>query len=621
MSLTNLSQIKGGQLLRNDVNVLMTSYDAAKVLTNIKTGTQKDGKDEIYDVNTLLTNLKSGLETISGGSGTSLATLQTAIDNIKGKSIKDIVRVTPTAAYADSKYTITLPTGFDASKAVPSMDDTVALPVYNTDNSSVLDENGAQLTYSFKTNTFSGVPSVVDVAASAKKTDGSYVYKPLAAGFTFKVFPTGSFTFNSLPADSLLDNEEFTLISYDKAINKLVVELAKDSDVINAVTEKVGTETVTNQIKAITDVLAARITTLETDTVKKADIATTIRQATGAEGTAANTLASDDKVASEKAVATVKSGLDANIKTNTDAITALQTSVSAVKSTADSAVQKANISTTVPADATTAVDTKVSSEKSVATAIAAVNTSLSTLGTEANQNKADIAALQTSVGAVKTTADGAIQKTDIATAVPDDATTAADTKVVSEKAVATAFTTAKNALASVDANLSERITAVEKIVTPIHDKFAVTAETATTSWTLSATPNASLVKMYINHMIYVEGDDFTVDRATKAVTWTLTAAAGGFDITGGTNGITDSVRFEYQSGSIIANASTITILHQNEVPTTGTYKVGDMVYKTSPVTGGNIGWVCTKAGTPGTWMEIGVADFAHTIYVTEAKTV
>ena len=621
MSLTNLSQIKGGQLLRNDVNVLMTSYDAAKVLTNIKTGTQKDGKDEIYDVNTLLTNLKSGLETISSGSGTSLTTLQTAIDNIKSKSIKDIVRVTPTAAYADSKYTITLPTGFDASKAVPSMDDTVALPVYNTDNSSVLDENGAQLTYSFKTNTFSGVPSVVDVAASAKKTDGSYVYKPLAAGFTFKVFPTGSFTFDSLPADSLLDNEEFTLISYDKAINKLVVELAKDSDVINAVTEKVGTETVTNQIKAITDVLAARITTLETNTVKKADIATTIRPATGAEGTAADTLASDDKVASEKAVATVKSGLDANIKTNTDAITALQTSVSAVKSTADSAVQKADISTTVPADATTAVDTKVSSEKSVATAIAAVNTSLSTLGTEANQNKADIAALQTSVGAVKTTADGAIQKTDIATAVPDDATTAADTKVVSEKAVATAFTTAKNALTSVDTNLSERITAVEKIVTPIHDKFAVTAETATTSWTLSATPNASLVKMYINHMIYVEGDDFTVDRATKAVTWTLTAAAGGFDITGGTNGITDSVRFEYQSGSIIANASTITILHQNEVPTTGTYKVGDMVYKTSPVTGGNIGWVCTEAGTPGTWMEIGVADFAHTIYVTETKTV
>lgn len=45
-----------------------------------------------------------------------------------------------------------------------------------------------------------------------------------------------------------------------------------------------------------------------------------------------------------------------------------------------------------------------------------------------------------------------------------------------------------------------------------------------------------------------------------------------------------------------------------------------MVYKTSPVTGGNIGWVCTEAGTPGTWMEIGVADFAHTIYVTETKT-
>jgi hypothetical protein len=33
--------------------------------------------------------------------------------------------------------------------------------------------------------------------------------------------------------------------------------------------------------------------------------------------------------------------------------------------------------------------------------------------------------------------------------------------------------------------------------------------------------------------------------------------------------------------------------------------------------GNNIGWVCTEAGTPGTWTEFGVVDFGETIKVVE----
>lgn len=36
-------------------------------------------------------------------------------------------------------------------------------------------------------------------------------------------------------------------------------------------------------------------------------------------------------------------------------------------------------------------------------------------------------------------------------------------------------------------------------------------------------------------------------------------------------------------------------------PTTGTWKQGDIVWNTAPASGGAPGWVCTTAGTPGTW--------------------
>jgi len=40
-------------------------------------------------------------------------------------------------------------------------------------------------------------------------------------------------------------------------------------------------------------------------------------------------------------------------------------------------------------------------------------------------------------------------------------------------------------------------------------------------------------------------------------------------------------------------------------PTTGTYEVGDILYNSAPTAGGTIGWVCTTAGTPGTWKTFG----------------
>jgi len=40
-------------------------------------------------------------------------------------------------------------------------------------------------------------------------------------------------------------------------------------------------------------------------------------------------------------------------------------------------------------------------------------------------------------------------------------------------------------------------------------------------------------------------------------------------------------------------------------PVSGTYEVGDIIYNSAPAAGGTIGWVCTTAGTPGTWKTFG----------------
>lgn len=40
-------------------------------------------------------------------------------------------------------------------------------------------------------------------------------------------------------------------------------------------------------------------------------------------------------------------------------------------------------------------------------------------------------------------------------------------------------------------------------------------------------------------------------------------------------------------------------------PATGAWRVGEIVWNTAPAAAGNIGWVCTTAGTPGTWKQFG----------------
>lgn len=41
-------------------------------------------------------------------------------------------------------------------------------------------------------------------------------------------------------------------------------------------------------------------------------------------------------------------------------------------------------------------------------------------------------------------------------------------------------------------------------------------------------------------------------------------------------------------------------------PTTGVWQLNEIVWNSAPASGGFIGWVCTSAGSPGTWKTFGL---------------
>lgn len=50
----------------------------------------------------------------------------------------------------------------------------------------------------------------------------------------------------------------------------------------------------------------------------------------------------------------------------------------------------------------------------------------------------------------------------------------------------------------------------------------------------------------------------------------------------------------------------LNIIYASSTPVSGSYVIGDIVYNTAPSAGGFVGWVCTQAGSPGTWKTFGV---------------
>lgn len=71
-----------------------------------------------------------------------------------------------------------------------------------------------------------------------------------------------------------------------------------------------------------------------------------------------------------------------------------------------------------------------------------------------------------------------------------------------------------------------------------------------------------------------------------------------------------SLRFGVESESAKISNKMIdldghSITYNSAAPTSGTWRVGDIVYNSAPSASGTIGWVCVTAGAPGTWKTFG----------------
>ena len=155
---------------------------------------------------------------------------------------------------------------------------------------------------------------------------------------------------------------------------------------------------------------------------------------------------------------------DAYTKTETDSAidSKISTANEALQAAIDAKVAKADIATTIPAEAAEASDTKVASEKAVATAVANINTAIAGKADKANSlagygiqdaytktetGEQITSAVNTAKSELQTAIDGKVAKSDIVTTISDSAA-ASDTKVPSEKAVASAVEEVK-AVASI----------------------------------------------------------------------------------------------------------------------------------------------------------------------------
>jgi hypothetical protein len=68
----------------------------------------------------------------------------------------------------------------------------------------------------------------------------------------------------------------------------------------------------------------------------------------------------------------------------------------------------------------------------------------------------------------------------------------------------------------------------------------------------------------------------------------------------------------YLGGTSYAHANARKHSVDSAAPASGAHAAGEIVYNVAPTLGGNIGWVCTTAGTPGTWAQFGNSVLQNT---------
>ena len=592
-----LSQIQGGVELRADVDTLKTSYDATKVITT----TSKGEGGGTYNADELLTKIQTDITSLDSKTQEAI---KTAVDAIKNKVVKDVVRIQVEATYSagdgEGSYSVTLPEDFDTK--VPSANKETPVSVYELDNTAVIDGTGNQITINLTDGTLSGYPCEVDEAASA---GGTTVYKKRTESFDIKFFPVGTFTLDTLSEDYMLDNQELQLLSYDQAINKIITNLAQDQSLIDKISALVGEEAVAEQIKEKTDALQNQINTLNGTvsghTTSLADIATYVNKDSGLNANSKKVVnvldgdvsdSSTDAVNGKQLFATkteltssieakdsamntrmvavegyVKAeGLDAN---NKKVINVADGEIAADNKEAINGGQLYTVKTTLEAADTAIQESVTTLEENVTTnhealagRVTAVEAYVKETGINANSKKVVNVADATLEANNKDAVNGGQLFTVDAAYKAADISLQGNIDTLSET-VESYHTELDDKIDGVDAKVDTNIADIAKLkaatvtikVPKVHvDSFNMTGE-AQTVFTLTAVPNEVKIMANINGIVYEEDTGaFTVDREQKTVTWAFGAGAGGFDLK---NDIAEKVVIRYMVDEDVVATLTI----------------------------------------------------------------
>lgn len=592
-----LSQIQGGVELRADVDTLKTSYDAAKVITTTSKG--EDGGT--YNADELLTKIQTDITSLD--SKTQQA-IKDAVDAVKNKVVKDVVRIQVEATYSagdgEGSYNVQLPEDFDTK--VPSANKETPVPVYELDNTAVIDETGNQITINLTDGTLSGYPCEVDEAASA---GGTTVYKKRTESFDIKFFPVGTFTLDTLSEDYMLDNQELQLLSYDQAINKIITDLAQDQSLIDKISKLVGEEAVAEQIAEKTAELQSQIdtlnTTVEGHTTSLADIAPYVNKDNGlnannkkvvnvADGEVSdasvdavngkqlyaakaelNTALEEKNTAMDTRMLVVEgyakeAGLDAQ---NKKVINVVDGEIAEGNKEAVNGGQLYTVKTTLEAADTAIQESVTTLEENVTTnhealagRVTAVEAYVKETGIDANSKKVVNVADATLEADNKDAVNGGQLFTVDAAYKAADISLQGNIDTLSET-VESYHTELDDKIDGVDAKVDTNIADIAKLkaatvtikVPKVHvDSFDMTGE-AQTVFTLTAVPNEVKVMVNINGIVYEEdAGAFTVDRGQKTVTWAFGAGAGGFDLK---NDVAEKVIVRYMADEDVVATLTV----------------------------------------------------------------
>lgn len=340
------NQVDGLVAMKALLDQIDTSYPASKVTTTVAKVVEVGQDPANYTGQELLSELKANVDGIlSGAEDLNLPELarriaqlnaelnggtyeqeevggtQRTLLGFKNKVINDVVRI-------EFSWNGTTATASNPDKITDNLTAGQNLSAYTVSGTPLVSSTGTAITFNFDTKTFSSAPYILDVDATKASgnvngTTGqidaaSAVYTAYTG--SFKVFPVGTWTLETLPADALLDNNEMQLIAYDQALQKIIIQLATDKNLINRITEAVGETAIQDAVKDVTEGIDARLDKLEgTDITNLSKVAVKVSQITGkpaganAEQDPAETVTKTTAIASKAYVDAVDDAIKADI--------------------------------------------------------------------------------------------------------------------------------------------------------------------------------------------------------------------------------------------------------------------------------------------------------------------